>query len=403
MSGIVLSASSELPLPEDIWPERYCHNLDAFSFGLWNMNSGGGRFSKANRGWISTAAKLSLLADLGVQYVEAHDTDILDLVLGEDAQNIVGYPDEWGENRKMDALLQAAEEFSGLLKHFGLKCGAFTMNLFNSEKEWNYGNYGSEMDAVRTLAIDRTLVGIDIAVEILDAQVYIYWVGTNGTDGLLSTFHPRRIRRTREALIEIMANAAGKHKDKMCPFCFEPKPEEPKFKMYYGTAASALACVFRIMLERPDLGKLMGLNIEVAHSLMGKTDPAMDYGEALESGKLFHTHENDQAGPGYDQDLGVGDISLVSLIDRMWQLKTGDYKGLLGGDVQPLPADRNDQMVATVERSMRRLKWAVRQARKLDDATMEKFHKNHDQAGVLDYLDRTVFFMGEPFSGPSDP
>ena len=383
----------EILLPEDIWPDKYCHNLDAFSFGVWNMNPGGGRFFKANRNWISTAAKLDLLVEAGVGYIEAHDSDILDLVLGEKAADIVGYPDDMNESQKMDLLRKAAEKFKNELEKRDLKCGAFTMNLFNSEKEWNYGNYGSEMDNVRDMAIQRTLAGIDIAVDVLNAQVYIYWVGTNGTDGLLSAFHPKRIRRTRDALIKIMDKSVEKHGDKMCPFCFEPKPEEPKFKMYYGTAASALACVLRIALERPELGRLMGLNIEVAHSLMGKTDPAMDYGEALEAGKLFHIHENAQGEPAYDRDLAAGDDSLVSLIDRMWQLKVGDYKGLLGGDVQPLPQDRDDQMAATIERTMRRVKWAVKQARKLDDATIEKLHANHDQAGVLDYLDETVFSM----------
>ena len=383
----------QMLLPEDIWPDRYCHNLDAFSFGVWNMNPGGGRFFKANRSWIPTTAKLDLLVGDGIEFVEAHDSDILDLVLGEKAAGIVGYPDDMTEPQKMELLMKAAGKFKDELDKRDLKCGAFTMNLFNSEKAWNYGNYGSEIDEVRQLAMQRTLVGIDIAVDVLNAQVYIYWVGTNGTDGLLSTFHPRRIRRTREALVEIMDESAGKHGEKMCPFAFEPKPEEPKFKMYYGTAASALACVFRITLERPDLGKFMGLNIEVAHSFMGKTDPAMDYGEALEAGKLFHTHENAQGEPAYDRDLAAGDDSLVSLIDRMWQLKVAGYKGLLGGDVQPLPQDRDDQMAATIQRTKRRVVWAVKQARKLDDATMEKLHANHDQAGVLEYLDETVFSM----------
>jgi len=371
-------------LPEEIWPERYCHNLDQFSFGVWNMNPGGGRFFKANREWISTEKKLDLLVKAGVTYIEAHDSDILDLGLGEKAKDIVGYPDDMSEAQKMELLMKAAGKFDKELKKRNLKCGAFTMNLFNSEKEWNYGNYGSEVDEVRDLAIQRTLMGIKIAVEVLNAQLYIYWVGTNGTDGLFSAFHPNRIRRTREALIEIMDKSVEKYGDKMCPFAFEPKPEEPKYKMYYGTAASALACVFRVTIERPELGKFMGLNIEVAHSLMGKTDPAMDYGEALESGKLFHIHENAQGEPAYDRDLAAGDDSLVSLIDRMWQLKVSGYKGLLGADVQPLPQDRDDQMSATVERSKRRVVWAVKQARKLDDAVMKEFHAKHDQAGVLE-------------------
>ena len=133
-------------LPEEIWPERYCHNLDQFSFGVWNMNPGGGRFFKANREWISTEKKLDLLVKAGVTYIEAHDSDILDLALGDKAQDIVGYPDDMSEAQKMELLMKAAGKFDEELKKRDLKCGAFTMNLFNSEKEWNYGNYGSEMD-----------------------------------------------------------------------------------------------------------------------------------------------------------------------------------------------------------------------------------------------------------------
>jgi len=50
-------------------------------------------------------------------------------------------------------------------------------------------------------------------------------------------------------------------------------------------------------------------------------------------------------------------------------------------------------MAATVQRTKRRIAWAVEQSRKFDDATMEKLHAGHDQAEVLEYLDETVFFM----------
>jgi len=383
--------TSEVLHPQDIWPERYNHDLDALSFGLWNMGPGGGRFFKAHRQWIPTQAKLDLLAEAGVAYIEAHDTDILDLALGEKVASIQGYPDDMSEAEKMNTLAKAAERFAAELKQRDLRCGVFTMNLFNSEREWNYGNLGSEVDAVRRLAIERTLAGIRMGINPVRAQLYVYWVGTNGTDGLFSAFHVKRLRRTREAMMEIIDRALGEHGEAMLPFAVEPKPEEPKFKMYLGTAASALATIFRIAVDRPDLSKYLGLNIEVAHSLMGKTDPAIDFGEALEGGKLFHIHENGQGEPAYDRDLASGDESLYSLVDRMWQLKVAGYTGLLGADVQPLPQDRDDQAAATVLRTARRVKWAVAQARKLDDDVMAELQAKHDQAGVLDYVDSVAF------------
>jgi xylose isomerase len=383
---------SPFMLPQHIWPERYNHDLDALSFGIWNMNEGGGRFFKANRKWISTRAKLDTLAELGIEYVESHDTDMLDLVLDEDeVANLVGYPEGTSESDKMDLMLRAAHKLRLELDQREQRCAVFTMNLFNSERAWNFGNYGSELDDVRRLAIERTLSGIDVAINVLDAQVYVYWVGTNGTDGLFSAFHPKRIRRTREALVEIMDRALTEHGDAMLPFAIEPKIEEPKFKMYMGTASSSLATIYRIALDHPDLARHLGLNIEVAHSLMGKTDPAMDFGEALEADKLFHVHENGQGEPAYDRDLASGDESLYALVDRMWQLKKAGYRGLIGADVQPLPQDRDNQAAATIERTIRRVRWAAAQARSLDDATMERLHMHHDQAGVLKYVDETVF------------
>ena len=50
-------------------------------------------------------------------------------------------------------------------------------------------------------------------------------------------------------------------------------------------------------------------------------------------------------------------------------------------------------MAATIERTKRRVTWAVEQARKLDDTVIKKLHASHDQAGILEYLDETVFGM----------
>lgn len=297
----------------------------------------------------------------------------------------------------MALLAKAAIKFREALNERDLECGVFTMNLFNSEPCWNFGNLGSEVKEVRELAIHRTIHGLEIAIEFLNTQVYVYWVGTNGPNGKLGAFHPLRFRLTREALQAIIATVVSKYGDeKMIPFAFEPKIEEPEYKMYYGSAASALACILRIALEAPEIAKYMGINIEVAHSVMGKMDPAMDYGEALEAAKLFHVHENSQPiGPGFDFDGAVGEDDPIGLVDRMWQLKKADYKGLIGIDVQPLPTDSAAQQAATVERSINWLKWGIKHARKsLLDDTLQKFHENHDQAEVAKYVAVKVFGTG---------
>jgi xylose isomerase len=177
----------------------------------------------------------------------------------------------------------------------------------------------------------------------------------------------------------------------MLPFAFEPKDEEPFYKMYFGSAAWALECCWRMAVEFPLLAKYLGLNIEVCHSRLGKADSSADYGQALEAGKLFHTHENGGLGAGFDEDRAAGDDNRLEMVERMWHLKVAGYKGLLGMDVQPLPTDRDEQAAATVARSVKGLKWAVAKARKLDDASIFELQSKHDEAGILDYVNYVVF------------
>jgi L-rhamnose isomerase len=373
--------------PEDIWPERYRFNLDTVTAPLWGIGPGGGRFFKGIRKFLTVAKKLDLLKEAGILFVEAHDTDILELA-GDDFAD--GYPEGLSEEAKMKGLRKAVQEFRCLLAERGMRCGMFTMNLFSAEKEFNYGNYGSENEATRRLAIERTLIGIDMAME-LKANVYVYWVGTNGSDGLFSAVHSRRMARTANALIEIAERAHAKYGDSLLPLAIEPKPEEPKFKMYLGSTGSALALINYIRAVRSDLAKFFGVNLELAHIVMGKECPAMSYAEAGMYGLNYHTHFNDQEGVAFDQDLPAGSVNFPRLVDVMYQLHRTEYKGLLGIDVQPLPPDSDEQAIASILQSRGAMLRAVKIARSLDPEIMDRFHAAHDQAGINEHVQRMLY------------
>jgi xylose isomerase len=357
------------------------------------MNPGGGRFYAPNRIYLPTTAKLDLIASdcRGVTHVEAHDTDVLDLVLpGQHA-----YPATMREEEKLETAIEAAKRLRAELHKRGLKPGMWTMNLFSSDPLFNFGNLGSEVTNARDLAIRRTIVGMQIANEIL-ACLYVYWNGTNGVDGLISANHAKRIMLTYLALVTIISEVHAKYGENTLPAAGEAKPEEPKSRMYTPVTQSFLAMAMRLELEHPELAGLFGVNPEVGHEVMAKLDPAMTYGEAMMYGLLYHCHLNDQGGdPGFDRDHPAGSMCPKGLLDIVWQLKVNGYTGLLGIDAQPRATDSDSQQHATIKSSARRIRWAVEAAKRVDDAVLLDLQSRHDQAEIDNYIDTVVFQMAE--------
>jgi xylose isomerase len=355
------------------------------------MNPGGGRFYAETRDPIGTLAKLDRMKAAGIVWVEGHDSDVLDLVLGlEEAKK--GYPTKMTEQEKMELCLKAAEEFKKALDERQMAAAMWTMNLFNSDKLFVFGNIGSEVDDARDLAIARTEFGMEIAQDILGC-IYVLWNGTLGVDGRQGGNHCKRNGLIRDALRRILRGRLHKKGDAAHPLAAEAKPEEPKRKMYLPVTQSVLALSWRLAFEEPDLAGLLGVNPEVGHEEMAKLDPAMTYGEALDHGLLYHTHLNDQGGdPAFDRDRPAGSECLRQLVDIVWQLKVGGYRGKLGIDAQPCPTDTNEQHCATIATSAARIRWAVDKAKNaIDDATLAEIHARHNQHEVDRYIDEVVF------------
>lgn len=367
------------------WPSLYGHQLGTVTGNLWGMNKGGGRFFRGIRSYISTQKKLDLLKAAGILFVEAHDTDILDLVLGE--EGAAGYPTTMTESRKMEVLDQAVEKFISELQSRGMRCGMFTMNLFNSETEFAFGNISSQNESTRKLAIKRTLKGLEIAQSL--NCVYVMWNGTDGVDGQCGAEHRVRNNLGYLAIVEILVAHNLKNGAKAVPFAFEPKPEEPRWKMYGGTASSVTTLKWRLAAEYPDIAHLFGGNLESAHSIMAKSDPAMDWGLLLESECLFHVHVNGQGDIAFDRDLAPDNPA--ALFDQMLQLHLAGYTGLVGIDVQPLTTDTDSQHAETILQTAASIRWAVAKAETADIGLLKSLWANHDQSNVNRYLMKHLY------------
>jgi len=335
---------------------RYNFKLKEFSAGEWNVNGGGSRFTAGTRKPIDLARKLPLIREAGAKWLEFHDTEL---------------PAE------------EAKEFKKVIDGEGMKTGMVTANLFR-RAEFIHGAYDSPDPKTRRMAIDLTKKYLEMGINVLGAQVYVYWVGTAGFDMEFAKDHVKHLGYIVAALNEVVGWALEQFgEEKMIPICFEPKPNEPRRWMYGGTVGDALALIYAM---DPKYAKYVGLNPETAHSKMAGLNYNLDLSQGLLHGKLWHVHLNDQSGPAFDQDYAFGDCDLMGAFATVYTLKKHKYKGLVGVDVQPLGTDREDQYAVTIKRSLDTFRRLLKCCDRIHDKDLEALQKKSDQAGIMELI-----------------
>jgi len=332
----------------------------AFAAGEWNVNGGGSRFTSGTRAPIDLAKKLPLLRKAGVTHLEFHDTELP---------------------------ADQAKAFRKVIDKEGLKTGMVTANLFR-RPEFINGAYDSPDPKVRRMAIDFSKKYLAAGIEDLDAEVYVYWVGTAGFDHEFAKDHVTHLKYMVDALNELVEFGLSQFgEERMIPVLFEPKPNEPRNYMYGGTVGDALGL---ISMMEPKYAQWVGLNPEKAHSTMAGLSYALDLSMGLAAGKLGHVHLNDQSRPAFDQDYAFGDADVMGCFSAVWVLKQHNYRGLIGFDVQPFGTDNEKQYAESVARSIRNFKRFSACCDRIDAKKLERLRKNSDQAGVADLVNKAL-------------
>ena len=267
-----------------------------FSFGPWNISEGADPFGPPVRPTREFTDKLPVYKQLGFDAVQLHDDDAVPHVDDKSAAEIVAEA----------AALKKIFDGEGLVAEF------VAPRLWEDPRGID-GGFTANDPAVRQWAIDRTKRAIDIA-NAVGTKLMVLWLAREGT----------YIRESKNAIqsyaYQIDAlNQLLEHDSKM-QFAIEPKPNEPTDQAYVPTIGHALA----IAHQTVDPARVGGL-IETAHARLAGLDPSDEMGFALNAGKLWSVHLNDQNGLKFDQDKTFGSVDLRGAYNQVRILELGGY------------------------------------------------------------------------------
>src|SRR4051794_14608882 len=237
-----------------------------FTFGLWTVgNPGADTFGGPTRPPLDPVDSVRRLAELGAWGVSLHDEDLIPYgSSAAERDRIVG-------------------RFAAALEETGLGVGMATTNLFG-HPAFKDGAFTSNDRDVRRAAIGKAMTSIDLGAE-LDAEVYVFWGGREGTEVGVAKDPRDALERYREAIDVLCEYAIGQGYGMR--FAMEPKPNEPRGDIFLPTVGHALH--FISMLQHPEM---VGVNPEVAHETMAGLSNLHGVGKALWAGKLSHVDLN---------------------------------------------------------------------------------------------------------------
>ncbi len=300
--------------PEEMIKHLQGFELDLkFSAGIWFFSPFESRFHAKYKEDLDLEARLEIaasLADYGLGGLEAH------------------YPNEVNEDN-----LEMWQEFT---RDTGIRLITVIPLLFY-DREFEFGSLSNPDAEIRRRAIDRAARAFALGTEI-GADFSVVWAGIDGYENPFGIDFPSMRRRFSEGLTEAMDAAPGVR------VAFEPKPYEPRGHILYPLTPEGVLLGHQVeaRLEAEENRRLLAeghkllcMNPEIGHLLMGYEDLPYALSWPLAEGRLAHTHWNSQPLGNYDQDMNVGVISPEQMEAGLYVLKMHAYSGYFGIDVNP--------------------------------------------------------------------
>ncbi len=290
-----------------------------FSAGIWFFSPANSRFHAKYKPDESIESRLEIAAslkDYGLGALEAH------------------YPNEIDESN-----LSLWQDF---IRDTGIQLLTVIPLLFY-DAQFEFGSLSNPDDTIRKKAVDRTVRSLQLGQQ-LGCEFSVIWPGIDGYENPFGIHMAEMRRRFAEGLAEALDAVPGSR------IAFEPKPYEPRGRILYSLTPEGVLLGHQVeaMLKHEtncalqrDGHKLVCMNPEIGHLLMGFEDLAYALSWPLSEGRLAHTHWNSQPLGNYDQDLNVGLISPEQMEAGLYTLKMHGYDGWYGLDINPerMPVD----------------------------------------------------------------
>jgi xylose isomerase len=327
--------------------------------GVWNLGPGGDPFGGPTREPLPILDRLPLLAEAGMSYFEAHDTEIP---------------------------LADVPRARRIAASCGLKCGMYTPSFF-TDPRFKDGAMTSNEPAIRKLALKNAKRAVDATVE-LGARVMVFWNGREGFDFILGKNGQEAFRRMVDGFNAVGQYALKTYGRRAPRFAIEPKPNEPRANMYLANVGEVLYLISRLDKE---VQPLFGVNPESAHSRIAGLDYLWDVEMCLEAGKLFHIHLNAQDGQRYDQDLPFGYTEPLKDMAVFVVLQDAKWEGILSFDVRAPRTDSQRNLSDIVKVSASNLVRLWNRALKVDRKRIAQHRRDGNYTALSGYLARCLY------------
>ena len=298
-----------------------------FSFGPWNIHEGADPFGPTVRPTVAFAEKLKQYKKLGFDGVQFHDDDAV--------------PDV--DRKSPEQVEREATQMHKTLADQGLVVEIVAPRLWEDPRGVD-GGFTSNDKAARQWALDRSKRTCDIG-RALKCNLFIFWYAREGS-------YIRESKRAGDAYKLLLdgINALLEY-DKNIRIAIEPKPNEPMDHAYVPTIGHALA-----LAERSVDPRRVGGLIETAHAILAGLDPSDEMAFALQFGKLWSVHLNDQNGLKYDQDKSFGSANLRAAYNQVRVLEQYNYPAsgaFVGLDVKAMRTQKPEVATKHLENSRR--------------------------------------------------